>query len=456
MRAAFRKFMVQKKWARPGTNLVIGVSGGVDSMVLLHLLCEWSEERSFSVVAAHLNHTLRGEESERDERFVRDVCQAWKIPVEVVREDVRTVAKQGKLPIQVAARKVRYEFFRKVMEKHGGTYLALGHHADDVAETVMMRWLRGASVQGLRGIPLQNGMIIRPLLPFTRREIISYANENGIAYVEDSSNQKLKYLRNRVRHDWIPIIEREYQPAFSRHLVRYAAYFEEIHSFLNEAYTEIKGEVTGKDGEIRLGAFRRLHIALQRVFLEAYLLGGGWIEDPLSFEQLNGILKIVAATGGTRRFELRKGLWVIREYDRLFVTENPGTLEISPVACQVPGSVALKEIGNRLIIEESPELPKNLHSNPQEVYVNGDRIGKNMWIRAFRPGDRIEINGMVKLKKIFINAKIPARRRPLIPLVGSGKDIVWVGGIRVDRRYYITNETRRFLHLRFQSPLEAR
>ncbi len=456
MRAKFFRLMKQKEWAGPGECLIVGVSGGVDSMVLLHLVRELSRELPIRVIAAHLNHTLRGKESERDERFVRETCSAWGIPLEAGREDVGALARTGMGSIQMAAREARYAFFRDVLEKRNGRFIVLGHHADDVGETVMLRFLRGTSVHGLGGIPEQKGPIIRPLLAFTRREIQSYAQKHQIPFVEDSSNRKMAYLRNRVRHELIPEIERHYQPSLSRHLVRYAAYFGEIQSFLEEACQAIFREMVGEDGSIDLQGFRQMPRALQRAFLELFLLRNEKIDHPLSFQQLDGLLTLIASSGGTRRIELRKGFWAVREYDRLFFTDSPDLPEIRPAVCPVPGSVDLREIHNRLEVSLVAKRPMRFRSNLQEATIDGDRLGQELWIRAFRPGDRIEMAGTVKVKKLFIDAKIPARYRRRIPLVGSGDDIIWVGGVGVNRRYYVTDKTQCLVHLRFRYPLEVR
>jgi len=454
IRLVFWRIMVEKGWAVAGTRLVAGVSGGVDSMVLLHLLRDLSRELGMELVAAHLNHELRGDESERDARFVEEMAEKWGIPIEVGREDVKAAAKRDKIPVQVAARRVRYRFFDEIMAKRGADWLALGHNADDVAETVMMRWLRGTSVEGLKGIPLQNGRTIRPLLTFTREEIREYAEEQGIPFVEDSSNLKMTYLRNRIRHDLIPRIAKEYQPAVSRHLNRYARYFSEIHDYLSSACDGVAGELIGERGEILLKPFVSLHAALQRVFMERYLLEGGWIEEPLGFDRLEEILKLAKSTSGSRRYAIGKGRWLVREYDRLFVTDTPVSEPIRPVVCPVPGTAELREIGNRLTVEEVETLPETVDGR-REAYVDGDGIGAALWIRSFRPGDRIVTSGTVKVKKLFIDRKIPARLRPAVPIVGTGDEIVWVGGVCVNRRFYVKEGTRRILHLKFSRPIRT-
>ena len=454
MYKVFRRIMLEKGWARPGMRLVVGVSGGIDSMVLLDLLRRLSREISLLIVAAHLNHGLRGEEAERDERFVTERCARWKIPVESEKRDVKGIARKTKDSIQVAARKVRYEYLNEVMERYKGDYLVLGHQADDVAETVLIRFLRGASVQGLSGILEQNGRVIRPLLSFSRIEILSYAQEEGIPYVEDSSNEKGTYLRNRVRHELIPHVTRMYQPAFPRHLLRYAQYFGEIHAYISEVCREIEQEVVRQDGSINVPFFQKLPITLQRAFLETYLLKRGWMEDALSFNQLSGIIKMLAAPGGMQRFRLKHGLWLVREYDRLFVVTEPLEIKaIHPVSCGIPGSIEIKEIGNRLHVEEVKTRPEDFRSNKQEAYVEGDRIGHFLWVRSFRPGDRIETTGDLKLKKLLIDAKIPRSKRRLIPLIGSGDDILWVAGMCVNHRYFVSDSTRRVLRLWFEEPL---
>jgi tRNA(Ile)-lysidine synthase len=448
MRTVFQRLLIQKRWAEPGTRWVVGVSGGVDSMVLLHLLCELSKEIPASIIAAHLNHCLRDRESDRDERFVKEISERWGIPVEIAREDVGAVARREKLPVQVAARKVRYRFFEEVMKRREGTWLVLGHHADDVSETVMMRLLRGASVQGLSGIPLRKGFVIRPLLPFKRQEIAAYADRNGVPYVEDSSNQKLKYLRNRVRHDLLPAIRKAYQPAFDKQLRRYAGYFGEIHSLLSELAEKAMHGVVGPEGEILLKKFRRIPAAVQRALLEAHLLENGFVKTPLSFVQLDAILGMAARRAGTQTLNLSGGLIAVREYDTLRF-EKPAVVKgFTPLVCPVPGQVKIPETGLSFMVETLHAPPRDLRSNEREAYVNGDRIGSSLLVRSFQPGDRFVAHGKIKLKKFFIDARIPARRRPAVPIIVADGSIVWVGGLRVDRRFFVVPGTRRILKLR--------
>jgi tRNA(Ile)-lysidine synthase len=451
MRTVFQRLLIQKGWMIPGTRLVVGVSGGVDSMVLLHLLLGLLRDTPVSIVAAHLNHCLRGRESDRDEQFVRAISEKWGVSVEVGREDVGAAARQEKLPIQVAARKARYRFFEEVMKRREGTWLVLGHHADDVSETVMMRFLRGASVQGLRGIPLQNGSVIRPLLSFSRQEIIAYAHDNSVPYVEDSSNKKFKYLRNRVRHDLLPHVRRDYQPAFDKQLRRYASYFDEIHSLLAELVEKAMDGTVGHEGEILLGKFRKIPVAVQRVLLETHLLENGFVKAPLSFVQLDAILEMTAQRAGTQTLNLSGGLIAVREYDTLRFEKKAAVRGFTPLVCPVPGQVKIPETGLNFVVEDLRAPPKDLQSSEKEAYVNGDRIGDSLVVRPFQPGDRFVAHGKIKLKKFFIDTRIPARRRLAVPIIVADGNIVWVGGLRVDRRFFVIPGTRRILKLRLNS-----
>jgi len=319
----------------------------------------------------------------------------------------------------------------------------------------MMRFIRGASVEGLRGIPLESGRTIRPLWAVTRDEIAAYADKEGIPFVEDSSNREDKYLRNRIRHHLFPEISREYQPAIAGHQRRYARYFTEIHDFLSRACREVAPGILDERGWIRLGPFRKLHPALRRVFLERFLLNGGWIAAPLSFEQLEKVLALASRSTGTQRYAIGKGRWIIREYDRLFVTDAPALPPIRTVMCPVPGSVNLAEIGNCLTVEVVKGSPRSYPDGRREACIDGDRIGSRLWIRSFRPGDRIVTAGEIKVKKLFIDRKIPARLRPAIPLVGAGEEIAWVGGVEVNHRFHVTEKTRRVLRLRFSRPVRT-
>ncbi|RTZ94239.1 MAG: hypothetical protein DSY91_00645 [Deltaproteobacteria bacterium] len=239
--------------------------------------------------------------------------------------------------------------------------------------------------------------------------------------------------------------------------MRYAHYFDEIHTYLAEACLGLEKNLLSSGGKLKLRKFRRLPTALQRAFLESVVLEKGYMDEPLSFEQLESVLRLTQSSAGTRKYRIRKDLWVIREYDRLYFTQSLSKEAIRPVTCSVPGSVEIREIGNRLKIKEVKlNSGGPLLATSREAYVSGDQMGDTVWVRGFQPGDRIVTNGTVKLKKLFIDAKVPARVRPAIPIIGSGNDIIWVAGLRVDRRFYVTKETRRVLRLSFQRPVEIK
>ncbi|MGZ3525757.1 MAG: tRNA lysidine(34) synthetase TilS, partial [Thermodesulfobacteriota bacterium] len=204
-----------------GDRLIVGVSGGVDSMVLLHLLNACREAFDLSLIVAHVNHGLRPVESEKEAELVQKEAARLGLPFEYGQFNVKEFQKRGGLSPQDAARRVRFHFFHNLLQKHHAQKIALGHHADDQVETVLLRLIRGSGLQGLKGmLPIRDGKVIRPLLGVWEEEIQSFAMEKKIPFLSDSSNLKKDYLRNRIRLALIPMMEREYQPNFKEILLR--------------------------------------------------------------------------------------------------------------------------------------------------------------------------------------------------------------------------------------------
>ena len=250
-----------------GDRLVVGVSAGVDSMVLLHLLNACQQTFALSLIVAYVNHGIRPTESEKEADLVQKECEHLHLPFECGTFNAKEFQRAGKLSLQEAARRLRFHFFEQVLHKYDAQKIALGHHADDQVETILLRLMRGAGLQGLKGIlPIREGKVIRPLLEVWRHEIEAFAVKNNIPFFIDSSNLKEDYLRNRLRLSLIPLLEKEYQPNLKEILVRTSAILREENDFLEKEAEKIyQNMVEGKGDALtfQYPVYRSLHPAIQ-------------------------------------------------------------------------------------------------------------------------------------------------------------------------------------------------
>src|SRR3989304_3345534 len=250
-----------------GERLIVGVSAGVDSMVLLHLLNAYREAFDLSLIIAHINHGLRPEESEREAELVHKESERLGLPFEYAQFDVKEFQKLGGLSRQDAARRIRFRFFHDLLQKHDAQKIVLGHNADDQVETVLLSLIRGSGLQGLKGIlPIRGGKVIRPLLEVWREEIESYALEKRIPFFIDSSNLKGDYLRNRIRLSLIPLIEKEYQPNFKETLLRTSSILREENNYLERGAEEEYQKIVREEKDtlsFKFSEYQSLHQAIQ-------------------------------------------------------------------------------------------------------------------------------------------------------------------------------------------------
>ena len=399
--AMIRKYgMVQ-----PGDTVVCAVSGGADSVALLFAMYLLKEKLDIRLEAAHFNHNLRGEESERDADFVRDLCGRYDIPLHMGSANV--VA--GKKGLEAAARDARYGFFETL-----GGKLATAHTADDNAETVMMHLIRGTGLKGLGGISPVRGKVIRPMLLVTRQQVMAFLEEYHLSYVEDSSNKTDTFLRNRLRHHVIPLLKQE-NPRLGENLSAMAMRLRQD----EEALSQMPDMDNGLDVNEVLG----LLPAQRSRALEAFLKKSGVKEpDSANIAQAEALLLSDNPSAKTR---FPGGVTVCRRYGKLVAAEAMETLEEVQLSC--PGTAQLPRLGLRVRCSPAEKIINT--DNVFTVYPTGC-----MTLRARKTGDAIRLPGGTKtLKKLFIDRKIPADRRDRIPVVTDETSVLGVYGIGVNR-----------------------
>lgn len=403
MLSKLRGFVRQYDLIHPGDLVVAAVSGGADSIALLFSLYLLKEEWDIRLEAAHFNHHLRGEESNRDARFVADFCARFEIPLHTGEGQIVP----GEKGLEAAARDARYRFLRSLPGK-----VATAHTADDNAETVLLRLLRGTGLKGLGAIAPVSGNVIRPMLSVTRAEVEAFLAEFNLRHVEDSSNGEDVFLRNRIRHGVMPLLYEE-NPRIGENLSAMALSLRLDEDFLSQAASGPIPDVP---------ALRQLHPAVRRRFLERFLKESG-VREPEESHILQAE-SLVYHWNPSASMDFPGGITICREYDRLARLRNPEPLPTRGLV----GLTPIPELG--LAVRVAPATDLEQSGEVFTVCPCGE-----LRIRARRTGDSITLTGGSKsLKKLFIDRKIPAPLRCRVPVVEDDAGIVGVYGIGPDVR----------------------
>jgi tRNA(Ile)-lysidine synthase len=444
-----------------GDRVVVAVSGGADSVALLSVLRALAPSWNLSLRVAHFNYGLRGTESEEDAAFVRRVCERLDVPCVSERLTLTEDLRKGR-SLQEAAREARYAALLRISASVGAHKIALGHTRDDQAETVIMWLLRGAGTTGLSGMPSMRSPFIRPLLAVDREEVLSYVMEQGLEFREDSSNAKAIYMRNRVRHDLLPVLKR-FNPAIVGVLTRQAEILREENTCLETIAADQFAHVVM---DVRTGAcllsrtgLLALPLALQRRVLRKAVQHVTGLHRGPSFTAISTILnRVVCRRSGS--CATVRNVEVSREYDAIrfqCVGAMPGgTTETRNMAVPlpIPAIVSWPLTGQRLqadLVHCCSSETKPLKVPPTQAMLDADRLTLDLRVRAWAPGDRFQPFGLKghqkKLQDFFADRKVPRIARARIPLIVAPEGIVWVAGYRADHRFRVTASTTRVLRL---------
>ena len=446
-------------------TLLVAVSGGPDSVCLLHILVKLQDELGIRLHVAHLNHQLRGAESEADAQYVSDLARRLGIPATIEQRDVKAYQAQQHISLEEAAREVRYTFLAQVAESITANRVAVGHTADDHIETILMHLIRGTGTRGLRGLQPSSRWqssgnsltIIRPLLPISREETASYCRKHKLMPRLDASNLSLSPLRNRIRHQLLPLLK-SYNPQVAEALLRTARIATDDLAFLDKESAQLWGEIARKqESTIILDKARFLELpsALKRHLLRTSiekLLGNIMDIETRHIEQMMAALTKPAG----KRISLPEGLIFSIEYDRYLLGQDPASLSPFPILevefpLKIPGETRLPgwHVEASII---PPEAMKD-DASGYKAYLDLDKTGDKLAVRSRQPGDRFQPLGMSQPKKLnefMIDAKIPSAWRQRIPIVCSPEHILWVVGWRIDERVKVADNTKQVLCLEFK------
>jgi tRNA(Ile)-lysidine synthase len=456
-----------RRLLKRGEKILVAVSGGLDSMVLLHALKTLSAKHKWKIFVAHFNHQLRGRASDADEKLVRKTAAEMNLPFVVERADVKKFAAQSKLSIEMAARKLRHEFLARAARARKIKTIALAHHADDQVELFFLRLLRGAGGEGLAGMKWRspspadkNVSIVRPLLDFSKAEVAEFARENKIRFREDVTNFSSDFLRNRIRNKLLPLLRKKYQRGLNKTILRLMEIVGAESEFVgrsserqfaqNKNRSQLTSAATKKN-------FENLPIAIQRRILQSQLAELGCAADFDLVEQLR-------ETDG-KSVSVGSGLSISRDANGELKLHEKQSAEFNANKLEVnlsgrAGGASFDGVKFRWQIQAQKKLPlhqNNLAGGPPALreFFDADKNGNEIILRHWRAGDRFQPIGLksaAKLQDLFTNAKIPCgRRRNLIVAEASGGEIFWVEGLRISENFKITPKTKRQLIWRWQN-----
>ncbi|GAB6954939.1 tRNA lysidine(34) synthetase TilS [Mediterraneibacter glycyrrhizinilyticus] len=453
-----------------------GISGGADSVCLFFALLELQKEMDFAFYAVHINHGYRGEAADRDEQFVRDLCEKYGVPLQVFSVDLESTAKKRKQSLEEAGREIRRELFEKEMQSRNACKIALAHHENDNAETFLWNLCRGCGLHGLGGIRPVNGVYIRPLLGMTRGEIETFLQKRQQPYCTDATNLETDYTRNKLRHLVLPVLEEQINRQTIRHMNTTMEELRELDDYVEmqveAAYQACVEKEQDENCLIRKEPLLQYPELLQNKVIFRCLAETAATQKNLGRVHVEDVRALLEKQPG-RSLDLPARVRAVREYEgvRLKKIRYEGVrlkkiryekeqsvkdryTEQNAVCLAIPGTTVLPEQNLKVtcrILEKNPlsegtDIPQKTYTK----WFDYDIIKKCLHIRTRQSGDWITVDGAghrQKLKSWFVNEKIPYKQREEIPLIAEGNQILWILGYRMGSAYRISSETKRILQI---------
>lgn len=436
--AAVRKAARDHALFDGGRPLLAAVSGGADSMALLHAL-RAEAPPGFPLTAVHIHHGIRGRSADRDAAFVRARCKELGVPLMEGRVDAPAAARQKGISVEMAARFLRYGFFRDALAATGASAVVTAHHADDQAETILLKLIRGAGPRGLGGMAYRSRVlgvpVLRPFLGVRRESIEQWLEKEGLRWRRDPTNRDVRLLRNRIRHRLLPLLEREYNPAIREALIRTASVMREEEGWLQPLAEEALAGALDGEGRLVVARLRTRNPALVRRVMRLWLVRGGVPEEKLDFDLVERLERLLKTASGSLGQEAGAHLRVVSEYGcwRL----ESGEPEVFPpegVPLRIPGETLLPEWGLRLRVSADRgfkgDPPPGPGRYPCRAWLAASAVPPGgLRVRGRRPGDALALPaGRRKLQDLFTDAKVPRAERDRIPLVVAGETVLWAAG----------------------------
>ncbi len=453
-------FIKEHKLIAAGDRVLVGLSGGGDSVCLFTVLRELSEKLSFSFGAFHVNHGIRGAEADGDEAFSKKLCEADGIPFYSVKEDVPAYAKAHKLGLEEAGRELRYRAARQIAEKEGYTKIALAHHQNDVAETFLFHLFRGSSLSGLSSIPAERDGIIRPLLGCSREEIDRFLEERHISYRTDSTNESTEYTRNKIRHEMVAFAKEEINEGAVDHIADTAAELAQINDYLEDVAECVYAGVKMVEQSIRIPVelLSDKPAVIRRKVLYRMIGEAAGSKKDITREHVASVEDLLTGQSG-RQVSLPYGLVAGRSFSEVYVTAA-GTQDEADgckrIVAEVPGEYFTEKEGESLRFRTFPykknaEIPKNEYTK----WFDYDKIRGTLCMRGYLTGDRLGmITGTKSVKSLWTEYRIPKEERQKRMLIADDKQVIWIPGVRCCDNYRIDESTKTVLEIQMSGGKE--
>ncbi len=442
------RFIKENELLSSGEKILIALSGGPDSVFLLHFLNKYKKKFKIELGAAHINHRLRGKDSERDELFCKLICDELSIPFYLLHKDIKSYSKKNKFSLEVAGRKIRYEFFEKISKSNQYDKIATAHNADDNAETVLLNLIKGTGIKGIAGIPVRRNNIIRPILSLTKKEILDYLEVNRFEYRIDESNLSNDFERNYLRNEIIPLIRKNINPSFSNSALNTSLNLQR----LNSGLAEIAG---GLKSTLKVNRNKSVSVPLEFInkgndFIISYTLKEIIEENLLVKLESNDLKKIflLVKKQSGKSEELTENFIALKERNQITIQKKSSVKNTKEKKINIGNEV---KIDRKIFsISEVKREDVKINKSKNTEFISADGLSRNFVVRVWKSGDKFFPIGMQGSKKIsdYLNdIKINSfEKKEQLVLENTGR-IVWVIGKRLDDRFKVTPNTKKVFKL---------
>ncbi len=462
MMKKIEQFIEKNHMIENGDRIIAGISGGADSVCLLFVLLELRKKYAVEIIAVHVNHQIRGEDALSDEQFTVDLCKKHDVKCIVFRKDVELIAKNRKQSVEEAGRDVRREAFFQVLKENEGTKIAMAHHQNDNAETFLMNISRGTGLKGLGGIRPVNGKIIRPLLCMTRTQIEEFVRSKKCGWCTDETNNEQDYTRNKIRHLILPVLEQQINVHAIQHMnetmEKLCDVWEYLQAQTQEAIVLCVKQTEKGELQIDKENYDSLHKVIQSMVIKKCLSDIAGAQKDLTSVHIEAIEQLMEKQCGKSR-NLPYGVEAIRNYKGILLRQRKCNKEeemkdeIEEIKLNIPGKTHIphKNLMIECLIRKADEIiMEEIPQKPYTKWFDYDIIKGNLTVRSRQAGDYIVIDKKGKKQKIksyFVNEKIPAEQRNLIPLICDGEKVIWIVGYRMSSACQVVKTTKNVLEI---------